>query len=72
VQLCRGLGVQAFGQGVEHIGGLLHPAALAAGLGVDHVEGAPETERTVTHRQGRTGFEPACLQITQQLEPGCL
>ena len=41
------LRVPALGQLVEHVGGLVHPTALAAGPGPHFLDRLPEAERAV-------------------------
>ena len=50
--------------------GLVHPAALAAGLGPDLLDRLPEAERAVGDREFRPDRQPAPLQVEQQLAPG--
>jgi hypothetical protein len=62
--------VLAFRQLVEHVGGLVHPAALAAGLGPHLLDGLPEAQRAVGNRELGTHGEPAPLEVEQQFAPG--
>ena len=52
------LALKALGQLVEHVGGLVDPAALLAGLAVDLAERRPETECAVAHGQFRRNRQP--------------
>ena len=45
------LALLGFGQFVEDIGGLVHPAALLAGFGIRFIQCGPEAHGTVTNRQ---------------------
>ena len=49
-------GCTDFGDLVQHVGGLVHPAALVTRAGIDLVERLPEAERAVADRDlGRDG-----------------
>lgn len=52
------------GQFVEHVRGLVHPAALAARLGPDLLDGLPEAERAIRDRELRPDREPLPLRVT--------
>ena len=56
-QLFLGLGLQRFGQLVEHFGRLVDPAALLACLQIDLSDRLPEAERTITRGQLRIDDE---------------
>src|SRR5436190_161974 len=58
VQVLLGLTLQRPRQLVEHVGDLVHPAALLPGLGPDLVQRLPEAERAVAGRQLGTEGEP--------------
>ena len=60
----------ALRQLVQHIGGLVHPATLAAGLRPNFLNRLPEAERAVGDRQLGTHRQPAPLQVEQQFPPG--
>ena len=47
LEVALGFALYALGQLVEHVGGLVDPAALLAGVAVDLVQGFPEAERDV-------------------------
>jgi hypothetical protein len=51
----------------EHVGGLVHPAALLARFWLDLTGGLPEPERAIGDDQPRRHFDPA--HIEQQLAP---
>ncbi len=68
-QRLLGGGLLARGQGVEHVGRLVHPASLLCGGGEHVAQGGPEAERAVTGRQQRRGQAPR-LEVAQQLRPG--
>lgn len=66
-----GFRLHAFGQAVEDVGGLVHPASLRAHLGEDVGLGGPKSQRPVSDEK----FEPLqspFLQITQYPCPGLL
>jgi len=52
-QLGADLGVQSFGQFVEHVQLAVVPAALMAGGGEDLVQRRPQAQRAVADRQQR-------------------
>jgi hypothetical protein len=72
VQLRFGFGLQALRQGVEHLGGLVHPAELVTGLGIDFFQRTPEPKCTVSHHETRAHFKSTRLQVAQQLQPRVL
>lgn len=67
-----GLALNGFWQFIEHMGRLVHPAALAAGVWPDLVQGRPETQGAVTDRQLRRRLQTACLQVLDDAAPGSL
>lgn len=69
MQIGLGFRLHALGQTVEHIRGLVHPAALLARGRVDLGERRPKTHRAVAHRQFRRHLQPAPLQMQQDLAP---
>jgi len=70
LQRALGFRLLALRQLVQHIGGLVHPAALAAGLRPHFLDRLPEAERAIGDRQLRRHRKSAPLQIEQQLLPG--
>jgi hypothetical protein len=63
-----GTRLQPFGQRVEHIGGLVHPAALLLGCGEHGAQRGPRAQRSVAgHQLGLA--EPAVAQIAQHRRP---
>src|ERR1700746_66447 len=54
----------------QHIGGLVHPAALAAGRGPHFLDRLPEAERAISDRELGPDRKPASLQGEEQLLPG--
>src|SRR5215831_10222241 len=56
-----GLRLLALRQHIEHVGRLVHPAALTAGLGPHLLDGLPEAERAVGNRELRPDHQPAPL-----------
>ena len=65
-----GLRLLALRQLVQDVGGLVHPAALPAGLRPHLAERLPEAERAVGDGELGRDRQPAPLQIEQQLPPG--
>ena len=57
------LRVLALGQLVEHVGGLVHPTALAAGPGPHFLDRLPEAERAVG--DGEFGRDRGCCQLNE-------
>jgi hypothetical protein len=55
---------------VEHVGGLVHPAALAAGLGPYFLDRLPKPERAVGDRELRPDRKPASPQVEREILPG--
>jgi hypothetical protein len=53
-----------------HVGGLVDPAALAAGLGPYFLDCLPEPERAAGDRELRPDRKPASLQVEQEILPG--
>ena len=72
VQMPFGLGLQAFRHLVQHVGGLVNPAALFARLPVNLAQSLPETQRPITPRQVGATFKAAPFQIEQQFLPTLL
>jgi hypothetical protein len=70
LQRLLGLRLLALRQLVEHIGGLVHPAALAACLWPHFLDRLPEAQRAVGDREFGPHREPAPLQVKEQLPPG--
>ena len=64
-----GFRLLALRQFVQHVRGLVHPAALLARSRPDFAGCLPETERTVCHHQLRRRIEPAPLEIEQPCAP---
>ena len=62
-------GLQALGQTVEDIRGLVNPASLPAGGVVDFAQRFPERQSTVANCQLRSGGQSSGFQILQQLFP---
>src|SRR5882672_5599787 len=65
-RLAFGLALRQLG---EHVGGLVHPAALLAGFRPDLTGGLPEPERAVGNDELRRHVEPTPLQVEQQIAP---
>ena len=70
LQRALGLPLQALGQLVQDVDGLVHPTALAARLGPDLLKGLPEAECAVGDRKLRPDGQPAPPEVEQQLPPG--
>ena len=68
-QMRLSLGLDRLGHGIEHVRGLVHPAALHPGLAVNLVQGGPEPHGAVTHGQLRCGLQPPALHVHEQLAP---
>ena len=62
--------LKALGQLVEHVGGLVNPTALLAGLAVDLAERRPEAECAVAHGEFRWNLQPPTFEIQEQFQPG--
>jgi len=65
-----GFRLLALRQLVQHIGGLVHPAALAATLRPHFLDRLPKAERAVGDRELGRYRESAALQVEQQVLPG--
>src|ERR671925_476243 len=65
-----GFRLLALWQLVEHVGGLVHPAALAADLGPYFLDRLLKPERAVGDRQLRPDRKSASLQVEQEILPG--
>ena len=65
------VGCADVGQRVEHVGGLVEPVALVAGLGPHVAHRGPEPERPVTDREDRRAHA-ASFQVAQQIRPALL
>ncbi|MDP6551836.1 MAG: hypothetical protein QF574_06545 [Arenicellales bacterium] len=63
-----GLRLAGFGQAVEHIHRLVHPAALCPGIGIDLLQSRPESHGTIADGQLRRS-KSAVLQLQQYLTP---
>ena len=62
-------GLDGFGHLVEHVGGLVNPAALMPCAGVNLLDGLPEAERAVPDRQfGRDG-QAVAFHLDEQFAP---
>jgi hypothetical protein len=70
LQRALGFRLLALRQLVQHVGGLVHPAALAAGLRPYFLDRLPEAERAVGDREIGRHRKSAPLQVEQQLLPG--
>ena len=64
-----GLGLEGLGQLVQHVAGLVQPAALFARRAVALAQGLPEAARSVADGQLGRHLEAAPLEIEQQLAP---
>src|SRR6516162_4710880 len=65
-----GFRLLALRQLVQHIGSLVHPAALAARLRPHLLDRLPEAERAVGDRELGPNRKPASLQVEEELFPG--
>src|SRR5262249_19760684 len=65
-----GFRLLALRQLVQHIGGLVHPAALAAGLGPHFLDRLPEAERDVGDRKLGPNRKSASLEVKEEFLPG--
>ena len=63
VQPALGPGLQALGHLVQHVGGLVDPAALRAGLAIDLAERLPETQCAVADRQFGAGPQAPVFEV---------
>ena len=68
-QMRLGLGLQRFWHRVQHIGRLVHPAALHPDLAVNLMQGRPEPHCPVTDSQLGRGFQLAAFEVQEQLAP---
>ena len=66
------LRLQSLGHLVEDVGGLVHPAPLLPGRGIDLSKSGPEAQGPVTDGQLRWLREPPLLEIEEQLLPALL
>jgi len=64
-----GAGLNLLGHLVQHVGGLVNPAALLARLGEHLGQRRPEAQRAVAHGQPGRFLESATLQVAQRLHP---
>ncbi len=69
VQLLLGLGLQALGQLVQHVGRLVNPAALRARGTVNLAQRLLEPEIAVADGELRAELETAVPEIDEQLMP---
>ncbi len=65
-----GFRLLALRQLVQDVGGLVDPAALAAGLRPHFLDRPPEAERAVGDREFGPDREPAPLQVEEEFLPG--
>src|ERR1700740_3480908 len=70
LQRSLGFRLLALRQLVQHVGGLVHPAALSAGLRPHFLDRLPEAQRAVGDRELGRHRKSAPLQVEQQLFPG--
>jgi hypothetical protein len=70
LQRALGFRLLALRQLVQHIAGLVHPAALAAGLGPHFLDRLLEAERAVGDRELGPDRKPASLQVEEKLLSG--
>jgi hypothetical protein len=70
LQYALGFRLLALRQLVQHIGGLVNPAALAAGFGPHFLDHLPESERPVGNGELKPDRQPAALQVEKQFLPG--
>src|ERR1700741_1196438 len=70
LQRALGFRLLALRQLVQYVGGLVHPAALAAGLRPYFLDRMPEAEGAIGDRELGRHRKPAPLQIEQQFFPG--
>ena len=80
-QVRLGLRLHGFRHGVEHVGGLVNPAALNAGLAINLMQGRPfgyssepvavmpSPHRAIAHCQFRGRLQPPAFQVQQQFAP---
>ena len=69
LQRAFGFRLLALRQLGEHVGSLVHPAALLARYRPDLTGSFPEPERAVGNDQPRRHVQPTPLQIKQQVAP---
>src|SRR5688572_19136782 len=67
-----GLRLEVFGQLVQHIGRLMHPTPLPAGLPVHLAECLPKSQCPIPNSQGGRLREPTAFEVQQELFPGLL
>jgi hypothetical protein len=65
-----GLRLEVFGQLVQHIGRLMHPTPLPAGLPVHLTERLPKSQYPIPNSQGWRLREPAAFEVEEQFFPG--
>ena len=65
-----GFRLLALGQLVQDVGGLVHPAALAARLRPHFLDRLPEAERAVGDRELGRHRKPAPFEVEEQFPPG--
>src|SRR6266571_2254350 len=70
LQRTLGFRLLALRQLVQHVGALVHPAALAAGLGPYFLDRLPEAEPAIGDRELGPDRKPASLQVEEELLPG--
>jgi len=69
VQMALGFGLDGFGQRIEHVHGLVNPAALLLRRGKHLAQRRPEPESPIPDGQLGVLFQAAPLEIEQQLAP---
>ena len=69
LQMAFCFGLNGFRQCVQNIAGLVHPAALFAGLSKHLAQGIPEAGRAVTNGQVGGLAQAAVFQVQQQFAP---
>ena len=72
MKFCFGPGLHSFREFVEHIGGLVNPAALVSRLTIDLGQGLPEAQRPITNGDLWPCLQASGLQLLQELQPTCL
>src|SRR5215510_7649734 len=60
-----GLRLEVFGQLVQHIGRLMHPPPLPAGLSIHLAECLPKTPCPIPNGQGGAVYKPAALEVEE-------
>ncbi len=68
MQRLLGLGLGSFGKVVEHVAGLVNPAALLTGAWVDLLQGGPEPHCAVADGEFRGG-KPTTFQAEKHFAP---